>query len=120
VPDGPPGQGRDVSRSLSVEPDLPEDVDAAGEPDGARGEGATITPYRDGPLIVRGDFRLVDQDGNEIDPGRQTIALCRCGKSGIKPFCDGSHKRSGFSAPSAPSRPRPAAQILREARRTDG
>jgi CDGSH-type Zn-finger protein len=101
---GRQGHSRDVSRSLSAEPDLPEDG------------GATITPYRDGPLIVRGDFRLVDQDGAEIDPGRDTIALCRCGKSGIKPFCDGTHKRSGFSAPSAPSRPRPAAQILREAR----
>ena len=76
--------------------------------------GATITPYRDGPLIVRGDFRLVDADGVEIDPGRETVALCRCGKSGIKPFCDGSHKRSGFSAPSAPSRPRPAARIAPE------
>ncbi|HYO36756.1 MAG TPA: CDGSH iron-sulfur domain-containing protein [Geodermatophilus sp.] len=76
---------------------------------------ATITPYRDGPLIVRGDFRLVDTDGAEIDPGRRTVALCRCGKSGIKPFCDGTHKRSGFSAPSAPSRPRPAAAIRSEA-----
>jgi CDGSH-type Zn-finger protein len=82
-------------------------------------ERPTITPYRDGPLIVRGDFRLLDQDGNEIDPGRETIALCRCGKSGIKPFCDGSHKRAGFSAPSAPSRPRPAARIVREARQED-
>ena len=107
------GSGVDVSRSLSAEPDLPDDV----EP-GPPGEaGATITPYRDGPLIVRGDFRLVDQDGAEIDPGRRTVALCRCGKSGIKPFCDGSHKRAGFSAPSAPSRPRPAARILREAQR---
>ena len=78
-----------------------------------RGGGATITPYRDGPLIVRGDFRMLDQDGGEIDPGRETIALCRCGKSGIKPFCDGSHKRAGFSAPSAPSRPRPV-QTIRE------
>ncbi len=75
--------------------------------------GAIVTPYEDGPLIVRGNFRLLDQDGAEIDPGRKTIALCRCGKSGIKPFCDGSHKRSGFSAPSAPSRPRPV-QTLRE------
>jgi len=101
VPGGVAGQGRAVPRPV------PEPRDDAG---------ATITPYRDGPLIVRGDFRLVDQDGAEIDPGRDTIALCRCGKSGIKPFCDGSHKRSGFSAPSAPSRPRPAARILREAR----
>jgi CDGSH-type Zn-finger protein len=114
VPSGSAGQGWDVSRSLPVEPDLPEGVDTGP----LAVPGTTITPYRDGPLIVRGDFRLVDQDGNEIDPGRDTIALCRCGKSGIKPFCDGAHKRSGFSAPSAPSRPRPAAQILREARRT--
>ncbi|MGY1745546.1 CDGSH iron-sulfur domain-containing protein [Blastococcus sp. SYSU D00695] len=87
----------------------PED-DAPPAPD----RGATITPYRDGPLIVRGDFRLVDQDGADIDPGRGTVALCRCGKSGIKPFCDGTHKRAGFSAPSAPSRPRPAARLVRE------
>jgi CDGSH-type Zn-finger protein len=79
---------------------------------GTDGPGAaTITPYRDGPLIVRGDFRLLDTDGREIDPGRRTVALCRCGKSGIKPFCDGTHKRSGFSAGSAPDRPRPAARI---------
>ena len=93
-------------------PELPEGVDDVP----LESAGATITPYRDGPLIVRGDFRLLDQDGAEIDPGRQTIALCRCGKSGIKPFCDGTHKRSGFSAPSAPSRPRPAAAILRAER----
>jgi CDGSH-type Zn-finger protein len=79
----------------------------------AEGPTATITPYRDGPLIVRGDFRLLDTDGNEIDPGRKTVALCRCGKSGIKPFCDGTHKRADFHAGSAPTRPRPAAQLLR-------
>jgi CDGSH-type Zn-finger protein len=111
VPDGWAGQEGNVTRPLP-EPQLPEDAESVP----LQGTGATITPYRDGPLVVRGDFRLVDQDGAEIDPGRQTIALCRCGKSGIKPFCDGTHKRSGFSAPSAPSRPRPAAQIVRAAR----
>ncbi len=109
MPAGRTGQGDGVTR-----PQPGPDDDAL-----PAGEGATITPYRDGPLIVRGAFRLVDQDGNEIDPGRETIALCRCGKSGIKPFCDGSHKRAGFSAPSAPSRPRPAARILSDARRED-
>jgi CDGSH-type Zn-finger protein len=89
------------------------EADDAGRADPGNG-GTTITPYRDGPLIVRGDFRLLDTDGQEIDPGRRTVALCRCGKSGIKPFCDGTHKRSGFSAGSAPARPRPAAQIPRE------
>jgi CDGSH-type Zn-finger protein len=59
-----------------------------------------ITPYRDGPLLVRGEFRLQDQDGNEIEAGRDTIALCRCGKSRMRPFCDGSHKLVAFRAPS--------------------
>jgi CDGSH-type Zn-finger protein len=62
---------------------------------------ARITPYRDGPLIVRGPFVLADQDGNEIAVGRRTVALCRCGKSRIRPFCDGTHKLVRFSAPSA-------------------
>ena len=59
-----------------------------------------ITPYRDGPLIVRGPFRLVDQDGGEIEVDRETVALCRCGRSRLRPFCDGSHKLTRFSAPS--------------------
>ena len=59
-----------------------------------------ITPYRDGPLIVRGPVRLSDQDGNEIEAGRETIALCRCGKSRMRPFCDGTHKLVRFRAPS--------------------
>jgi CDGSH-type Zn-finger protein len=61
---------------------------------------ATITPYRDGPLLVRGPFRLLDQDGNEIEVDHGTAALCRCGKSRLRPFCDGTHKVIRFSAPS--------------------
>ena len=61
----------------------------------------TITPYRDGPLLVRGAFRLVDQNGEEIEVRRETIALCRCGKSRMRPFCDGSHKLIRFRAPSS-------------------
>ena len=61
---------------------------------------ATITPDRDGPLLVRGPFRLADQDGNEIEVGRRTVALCRCGKSRLRPFCDGTHRLVRFQAPS--------------------
>lgn len=67
--------------------------------------GARIVPYRDGPLLVRGPFRLEDQDGNAIDPGRETIALCRCGRSRSKPFCDGTHSVVRFRAPSAAETP---------------
>ena len=63
-------------------------------------ERARITPYKDGPLLVRGPFELVDQDGNTIEVRRKTIALCRCGRSRIKPFCDGTHKATRFRAES--------------------
>ncbi len=59
---------------------------------------ARITPYKDGPLLVRGPFELVDQDGNAIAVRRKTVALCRCGRSRIKPFCDGTHKVMQFTA----------------------
>jgi CDGSH-type Zn-finger protein len=64
----------------------------------------TITPYRDGPLIIRGEFTITDVDGTVVDPGRATVALCRCGRSARKPFCDGSHRLIGFHARSGDSR----------------
>ena len=67
---------------------------------------AVITPYENGPLIVRGPFTITDQDGNPIDAGRRTIALCRCGRSQIRPFCDGTHKLVGFRADGASERER--------------
>ena len=51
---------------------------------------------------MRGPITLRDQDGNEIALDRTPIALCRCGKSRIRPFCDGSHKLVRFQAPSGP------------------
>ena len=56
-----------------------------------------ITPYPDGPLLVRGSVRVFDEDGSEIEVTRRTIAICRCGRSRIHPFCDGTHKKIGFS-----------------------
>lgn len=61
-----------------------------------RERAASISAYPDGPLIVRGDIQLVDADGEPIVQRRRTMALCRCGLSAIKPFCDGTHKAAGF------------------------
>jgi CDGSH-type Zn-finger protein len=60
--------------------------------------GATIIPYENGPLLLRGDFSLRTPAGDVIDAGRSTVALCRCGKSAVKPFCDGTHKAVNFRA----------------------
>jgi CDGSH-type Zn-finger protein len=60
-----------------------------------------ITPYRDGPLLIRGTFELLDNEGEKLDTQRDPVALCRCGRSRIRPFCDGTHKLIGFEAPPA-------------------
>ncbi|MEJ6488129.1 CDGSH iron-sulfur domain-containing protein [Leucobacter sp. USCH14] len=60
------------------------------------GDEPTVTPYPDGPLIVRGEITLQTVDGEPIPQKRRTVALCRCGLSTIKPFCDGTHRLSGF------------------------
>lgn len=56
----------------------------------------SITPYPDGPLLVRGPVELLTGDGKPIPRTRRTVALCRCGLSDRKPFCDGTHKSAGF------------------------
>lgn len=58
-----------------------------------------ITPRENGPYLVKGPIALVDADGNAYDTGgKDIIALCRCGASTNKPFCDGTHSKIGFAA----------------------
>ena len=59
---------------------------------------ASVTVYPDGPLIMRGDFEVRELDGTIVQTGR-VVALCRCGRSALKPLCDGSHKRSVVTRP---------------------
>ncbi|CAN5603123.1 CDGSH iron-sulfur domain-containing protein [soil metagenome] len=55
----------------------------------------TVTVAKDGPLYVRGDVEIQEHDGDAFLEDTR-IALCRCGESRNKPFCDNSHKNSGF------------------------
>jgi len=55
-----------------------------------------------GPYLVEGEVELLDVNGNRIDAsGKPRIALCRCGASVTKPFCDGTHSKIGFQAAEA-------------------
>jgi len=58
----------------------------------------TIKVRESGPYLVRGPVTLTDVDGNSYTIESPNVALCRCGGSQTKPFCDGSHKTNGFSA----------------------
>jgi CDGSH-type Zn-finger protein len=63
-------------------------------------EQVEIKARHNGPYKVTGPVRLIDADGNEFDLSREgdTFALCRCGGSTTKPFCDGTHSKIGFDA----------------------
>jgi CDGSH-type Zn-finger protein len=70
--------------------------------------GVEITVRDDGPYKVTGPIRLVDAEGNEyVLEGDRPIALCRCGQSQNKPFCDATHKASGFESCPRATRPGP-------------
>jgi CDGSH-type Zn-finger protein len=60
----------------------------------------TIKIRPSGPYLVSGPIDLTDADGNPvtIPEGKTTVALCRCGGSTTKPFCDGTHSKIGFDA----------------------
>jgi uncharacterized Fe-S cluster protein YjdI/CDGSH-type Zn-finger protein len=62
----------------------------------------TIVVSTDGPLLVRGDVTVADQDGAVFRRDTR-LALCRCGQSAQRPFCDNTHRRIGFRA-GAPAR----------------
>lgn len=63
-------------------------------------EDVTIKVRLDGPYKVTGPVTVVDHEGREFvidNRGKEAIALCRCGASSTKPFCDATHKRNGFA-----------------------
>ncbi len=63
-------------------------------------EPVVIRCRENGPLIIKGPVTITDHLGNPfpIPAGKDTIALCRCGQSQKKPFCDGKHRECGFLA----------------------
>ena len=59
----------------------------------------TIKIRENGPFVVDGEFTLVDHNGNEVPIVKR--ALCRCGGSTMKPFCDSTHSKIGFQGANA-------------------
>jgi CDGSH-type Zn-finger protein len=58
----------------------------------------TITPLDNGPYLVKGPVKIVDATGKQFQVRAKTVALCRCGNSNTKPFCDGTHVTVGFKS----------------------
>lgn len=66
---------------------------------------AQATACPNGPLLVRGNVEILGEDGESLHNPRRTVALCRCGASAIKPWCDGTHKLTRFSTEEPPASP---------------
>ncbi len=58
----------------------------------------SIRSKQNGPYLVEGEIDLFDTAGNKVATEKSVIALCRCGASSNKPFCDGTHSSIGFAA----------------------
>lgn len=71
----------------------------------------TIRLVKDGPLYVRGDFTIVNSSG-ELVLKDTRVALCRCGASANKPFCDNTHRTIGFQAPATVSEPQTITEVI--------
>ncbi|WP_336716230.1 CDGSH iron-sulfur domain-containing protein [Arthrobacter sp. USHLN218] len=69
---------------------------------------ATVVACPNGPLLLRGDVEILTETGEPVPRLRRTVALCRCGASSIKPYCDGTHKLTGFTTGPTPSAAGPA------------
>ena len=66
-----------------------------GVPPPGRQHPPEVRASANGPLLLSGGVRILDADGEVLYEGERA-ALCRCGQSGNKPFCDGTHKKVGF------------------------
>jgi len=55
-----------------------------------------ITIMKDGPIVVEGEFKVIAADGNELKSMVMT-SFCRCGTSRNMPYCDGTHRKVGFT-----------------------
>jgi len=72
-------------------------VGETGDADAPRGGQLSIKPVKNGPLLLNGNLKIVGSSGRQAWHGSKT-ALCRCGASNNKPFCDGQHKKVGFES----------------------
>lgn len=84
-----------TAEASKTSPGKPTDTEPATS---EKQSGATVTFRPGAPLIIQGDFKLVDGKGNPVgNPNQKMASICRCGLSGNQPFCDGAHFKAGFN-----------------------
>lgn len=88
-----------AQRKVSKEEENPQTLSKAEPSEGKKQERVKPTNIRimkDGPIVVEGKFRILGKDGLELKPSIMT-SFCRCGFSNNMPYCDGTHRKIGFT-----------------------
>ncbi len=83
-----PAQTENTSQEEEI---TPEDVFSM-----RREEPVKISLMRNGPILAEGSFKIINADGNELKTMIIT-SFCRCGHSRTQPYCDGTHRKAGFT-----------------------
>ncbi|GLB68768.1 CDGSH iron-sulfur domain-containing protein [Arthrobacter mangrovi] len=106
-----PAAAAEQPEEAEANPGLPAAGQPPEEPAGEPRRGpaaATLVACPNGPLLLRGDVEILTETGEPVPRLRRTVALCRCGASSIKPYCDGTHKLTGFTTGPTPTAAGPA------------
>lgn len=85
------------SRALTYLRNSASAADDAAKDDSDKLPEATIQILKNGPALIRGNFIIQDADGQTLQLEHEVAAICRCGSSKRKPFCDGNHYKAGFT-----------------------
>lgn len=89
----------DIAKGSGLLAPMSESEPSGEADDDPNGQGGLlqVKVVEDGPLLISGNFSIIADSGRTRWRDTQ-VALCRCGESGNKPFCDGSHKAVGFKS----------------------
>ena len=93
-----PFERKESDRLILEHSGIGADVDDESGPTGVPRQ-PQLRLYPGGPLIIRGAVELVGVDGRVLNPRRRVVALCRCGRSALLPYCDGNHKQVASFSP---------------------
>jgi len=87
---------RQVQRIAKKEEENPNTLGKAASVTETREKPVKVRIMKDGPIVVEGKFRILGKDGLELKPSQMT-SFCRCGHSKDMPYCDGAHRKVGFT-----------------------
>jgi hypothetical protein len=84
------------TKALSYEYNSPQEIQEAEKTETSPEMDGEVRIMEDGPIVLKGNFKIYDTNGTELK-SMKMVSLCRCGASNDLPYCDGTHRKIGFT-----------------------